>query len=103
MGFEQQQVSRWLAMATVRPKRSIAKEVSEKVASRKCLICGKPANGSRGLCVAHYLRFMRKLNSFPNSKRAAFEQEQIIAGRILASGSIRDMKTPDPFSSEVDE
>jgi hypothetical protein len=100
MGFEQQQISRWLAMAVCKPKRSIQKEVNAKATAGTCLICGKPASGSRGLCVAHYLKFYRTLQTIPKTRRAAFEQEQIEAGRVLASGSIREIKVPNPFSSE---
>jgi NAD(P)H-hydrate repair Nnr-like enzyme with NAD(P)H-hydrate epimerase domain len=103
MGFEQQSISRWLAMASVKPKRSVFKEVQSKAKSGTCLICGKPAKGSRGLCVAHYLQFSRTLRELSKGKRAAFEQEQIEAGRILASGAIRDIKAPNPFATEGEE
>jgi len=100
MSFEQQQISRWLSMASVKPKRSKVGEVNGKVAAGACLICGKPAKSSRGLCVAHYLKFYRTMASIPKNRRAAFEQEQIEAGRILASGAIREIRTPNPFSTE---
>jgi hypothetical protein len=101
MSFEQQQISKWLAMASVKAKRSLIKEVESKVAGKKCLICDRPANGNRGLCVSHCLKFYRTRNSLPRKKWAAFEQEQIEAGRILASGAIRELKDPNPFESEV--
>lgn len=101
--FEQQQFSRWIAMAQTKPKRSVAKEVGCKAADGKCLICGKPANSSRGLCTAHYLQFYRTLQSLPRKERAAFEQEQIEAGRVLAAGAIREIKNPNPFASDTAE
>lgn len=88
-------------MASVKPKRSVYKEVTSKAKSGNCLICGKPAKGNRGLCVAHYLQFNRTMHDLPKSKRAAFEQEQIEAGRILASGAIREIKAPNPFATEA--
>ena len=100
MGMEQQSISRWLAMASVKPRRSLIKEVRAKAKLGTCLICGKPAKAPRGLCVAHYLKFCRTMNDLPRSKRAAFEQEQIEAGRILASGAILEIKTPNPFATE---
>lgn len=103
MGFEQQQISKWLAMANVKAKRSVVKDVETKAAGCTCLICGKPAIGARGLCVAHYLKFNRTMNLLPKKKRPAFEQEQIEAGRILAAGAIREIKSPNPFESEVGE
>lgn len=90
-------------MASVKPKRSVHKEVQSKAKAGSCLICGKPAKGSRGLCVAHYLQFSRTMNELPKSRRAAFEQSQIEAGRILASGAIREIKSPNPFATEADE
>jgi NAD(P)H-hydrate repair Nnr-like enzyme with NAD(P)H-hydrate epimerase domain len=93
-------MSRWLAMASVKPKRSMVKEVNAKASAGTCLICGKPANSSRGLCVAHYLKFARTMATIPKNRRAAFEQVQIEAGKILASGAIREIKTPNPFSTE---
>ena len=101
MSFDQQQISKWLAMASVKAKRSVVKDVETKASGGKCLICGKEANGNRGLCVAHYLKFNRTMNLLPRKQRPAFEQEQIEAGRILASGAIREIKTPNPFGSEV--
>jgi hypothetical protein len=101
MSFEQQTISRWLAMSSVKAKRSLVKEVESKAVGCTCLICGKPANSSRGLCVGHYLKFNRTMNLLPKKRRPAFEQEQIEAGRILASGAIREIKTPNPFGSEV--
>jgi hypothetical protein len=100
MSFEQQTMSRWLAMASVKPKRSMVKEVNAKASAGTCLICGKPANSSRGLCVAHYLKFARTMQELPKGRRASFEQTQIEAGRILASGAIREIRTPNPFSTE---
>lgn len=90
-------------MASVKPKRSMVKEVNAKASAGTCLICGNPANSSRGLCVAHYLKFSRTMQELPKVRRAAFEQAQIEAGRILASGAIREIKTPNPFSVEGDE
>jgi hypothetical protein len=101
MSFDQQQFSRWIAMAQAKPKRSLTKEVGCKAADGKCLICGKPANSSRGLCVAHYLQFHRTLQSLPRKERASFEQEQIENGRVLAAGAIREIKNPNPFATDA--
>lgn len=87
-------------MSAVKPKRSVAKEVTAKASSGQCLICGKPARGNRGLCVSHYLKFYRTMMSLPEQKRVEFEQRQIQAGRILAAGAIREIKEPNPFLSE---
>lgn len=97
MSFEQQQISRWIAMVQVKPKRSVVKEIQAKVAAGTCLVCKAPANGNRGLCVSHYLKFYRTMQEFPRAKRAGFEQSQIEAGRVLASGAIREIKSPNPF------
>ncbi|XZE18774.1 hypothetical protein SH449x_004077 [Pirellulaceae bacterium SH449] len=103
MSFDQQQISRWIAMVATKPKKkSVAREVAEKASECKCLICGAPANGNRGLCVAHYLKFYRTLQELPRKDRAAFEQEQIEKGRVLAAGAIRGIKKPNPFATEVD-
>lgn len=96
----QQQLSRWLAMADTTAKRSISKDVESKVSQCKCLICDKPANGNRGLCVSHHLQFYRAMNDLPRKDRPAFEEEQIREGRILASGQISRLKKPNPFRSE---
>lgn len=89
-------------VATKPKKKAVAKEVADKATEGKCLICGAPANGNRGLCVAHYLKFYRTLQSLPRKERAAFEQEQIEKGRVLAAGAIRGIKQPNPFSTEAE-
>lgn len=95
-----QQLSRWLAMADTTAKRTVVKEVEAKVAQGTCLVCGKTANGNRGLCVSHHLQFYRALNDLPRKERPAFEEEQIREGRILAAGQIGKLKKPNPFKSE---
>jgi hypothetical protein len=97
----QQQISRWLAMAEVTAKRTIAKAVEGKVLGRKCLVCGEKANGNRGLCTADYLRFTRAMSSIPVRERAAFEEQQIKEGRILAAGAARKIRNPNPFTTEA--
>lgn len=99
--MDQQQLSRWLAMAETTAKRTIAKEVEAKVAQCKCLVCGNEANGNRGLCVSHHLQFYRALNELPKRDRPAFEEEQIREGRILGAGQIKRLKRPNPFKSEA--
>lgn len=88
-------------MAEITAKRSIAKAVQEKARAGECLHCKAKANSNRGLCVAHYFAFRRKLMSLPKTKRSAFESEQIREGRILAAGQLRELKTKDAFPSEV--
>lgn len=88
-------------MADVKAKGRIAKEVTVKATEGKCLICGKDANGSRGLCVGDYLKFHRAISAKPERERPAFEEKQIQAGRILASGRLREIKNPNPFVSEA--
>lgn len=95
----QAQLSRWLSMAETRVKRSLEKETIEKAKSGKCLICGNPANGNRGLCNAHYLQFYRALMAHPKTRRAGFEEEQIREGRVLATGQLREIRNPNPFAS----
>lgn len=90
-------------MSSTAAKRSVAKEVAKRVREGKCLICQCDANGSRGLCAGHYLKFYRELQSRPNDRRADFEAEQIRAGRVLASGALRRLTHPSPFTSESDE
>ena len=96
-----QQLSRWLAMAETTAKRSVVKDVETKVSECKCLVCGKVANGNRGLRVSHHLQFYRALNDLPRKDRPAFEEEQIREGRILAAGQILRIKKPNPFKSET--
>ena len=95
-----QQLSRWLSMADTTAKRTLVKEVEAKVSECKCLVCGKEANGNRGLCVAHHLQFYRALNELPKRDRPAFEEEQIREGRILAAGQIGKLKRPNPFKMD---
>lgn len=99
----QQQLSRFVAMSSTAAKRSVAKEVARKAKEGKCLICESRAGGSRGLCVSHYLKFYRELQSRPLDRRADFELEQIREGRVLASGSVRRLHNPTPFTSEIED
>lgn len=97
MSFEQQQNSRWLSMLDITAKRTVEKQVSDRVMHKQCLVCGKPATGRRGLCNGHYLQFNRTVLAMPSKERLDFEQEQIREGRVLASGQIRQIKKPNPF------
>lgn len=99
MHFEKQQTATWLWMMNVTAKRTVEKQVLEKVSTSKCLVCDREANGRRGLCNGHYLQFNRTASSMPGQERLEFEQEQIREGRILASGQIREIKNPNPFRS----
>ena len=96
--MSQQQISRWLSMADVSAKKSVAKQVLEKVHANECLICGQTANGNRGLCVGHALKFYRAQQSLPKAQRAAFEEGHIREGRILAAGELRQIRDPNPFT-----
>lgn len=90
-------------MAEVTAKRSVAKEVQTKVEAKECLICSCAVNGPRGLCSAHYQQFYRSLRAVPKRDRAAFEEEQIREGRVLASGYVGELNRPNPFKSEKAE
>lgn len=84
-------------MAEVTAKSKIAKQINEKAETNVCLICGKNANGSRGLCTADYLRFYRTLMALPKKERIEFEEKQIREGRVLASLQINSIRRPNPF------
>lgn len=88
-------------MADVKAKRTLTKQVEESAVANKCLICGGEAKGKRGLCNAHYLQFYRRMMELPRKERAAFEEEQIREGRVLASGQLRQLKKPNPFVREA--
>jgi len=97
VGVMNHQISKWLTMAEVTAKKTIIKDVEAKVIAGRCLICGEVADGPRGLCTSHYLKFNRTINELPKSKRAEFEEEQIREGRILPVGQIAEIKKPNPF------
>jgi hypothetical protein len=97
MGYAESQLSRYLAMAEVRVKRSLEKDTLEKAKSGKCLVCGYPADGARGLCKADYLRFAREKAALPKSHRRIFDDAQVREGLVLASGQIHEIKNPSPF------
>jgi hypothetical protein len=97
MSYEESQLARYLSMAVTRVKRSKESETLSKARSGVCLICGKAENNRRGLCVAHYHQFMRAKMALPKGKRVAFEEQQILEGRILATGQIREIRTPNVF------
>lgn len=100
MSFEDQQLSRWLAMAGVaKCKKQLRPAMLAKVKACECLVCGKPAV-QRGLCWAHYLKFNRTRNALPVKDRVQFEQKQIEEGRVLASGQSREIRNPNPFAME---
>jgi len=94
---ESMNLSRIIAMvASAKPKRSIAKEVQERVRSRKCLQCDRPGE-KRGLCSQHYQAFMGLYHRTPDNEKAALEDENIREGRILACGEQRKLKSNNPF------
>jgi hypothetical protein len=99
----QQQLSRFVAMSAATVRRSVAKEVAKRVKEGTCLVCECKANGSRGLCSGHYIKFYRELQSRPADRRAEFEAEQIRAGRVLAAGQLRQINNPSPFTSEDEQ
>ena len=84
-------------MADVRAKKTVRKEIAEKVIGGKCLQCSKAENNRRGLCNACYLRFNRAKMELPKSKRNIFEMNHIQEGRVLALGQLREIKDPNPF------
>jgi hypothetical protein len=84
-------------MAVTRVKKSKEAETLGKARDGKCLICGKAQNSRRGLCVAHYYQFQRAKMALPKSKRIAFEEKQILEGRILAMNQIKEIRHPTVF------
>lgn len=67
-----------------------AKEKSrERNAKGLCLVCDSKADGSRGLCTAHYLEIYRFLKSLPPAEAAKKEAEAIETGRLLPKGVAR--------------
>lgn len=97
MSHAEIQLSRYLAMAEVRVKRSAEKETLEKAKACKCLVCGARADGARGLCKADYLRFAREKAALPKSHRRLFDDAQVCEGLVLAAGQIHEIKNPSPF------
>lgn len=97
---EQQQLSRWLAMAGVaKCKKQLRGAVEQRVREGACLIVGCPCKPThRGLCWGHYLKFNRTMNALPKCDRVGFEQKQIEEGRVLAVGQAREIKSPNPFT-----
>lgn len=92
------QLSRYLAMGEgMKAKRTIAKEVHERVRSGLCLLCDAKAD-RRGLCMNHYMTFLRRQREH-GDKAADFEAACIREGKILASGQMREIKQDDPFSN----
>jgi hypothetical protein len=84
-------------MAEVTAKSKIAKQTATKAETNVCLVCGKDATGSRGLCSADYLRFYRTMMTLSKKERIEFEETQIREGRVLASLQINTIRRPNPF------
>lgn len=97
MAFEDNQIARWLSMASVSAKKSLKTKTLEAAKAGKCLICGEKS-WQRGVCCKHYQQFHRKKMSLSKRDRIAFEQEQIEEGRILASGQINEIRRPNAFT-----
>lgn len=75
--------------------------VKAKTKAQKCLMCDRDAvEGMRGLCVTHYNQFRVAKRKYPaGKKQAAFDAEQVRAGRILESRRGRHPVTPNPFEA----
>ena len=101
VSFTDTSISRWLAME-LKVKRPLEKQTMARAKSGSCLLCDSKA-GNRGLCNAHYLQFYKTMNALPKRERAEFEAEQVKEGRILASGQIRQIRKPNPFTSSGED
>jgi hypothetical protein len=91
------QISRLIGMNEMAMAgQKITGKTKARLVEGKCLICEKLAH-RRGLCIAHYAAFRKQLQGRPRSKQGNFETACINAGKILAQGQIRDIKSNDPF------
>ena len=97
MGYQNNQLARWLSMTDVKVKRSKTKEVSDRVASGKCLLCDSEGPRKRGLCLRHYMQFVRTISAMPKGKRIAQEEYLIREGLVLPVGQMRELQRPNPF------
>lgn len=99
MSFEQQQISRWLAMSNTRAKRTVVTAVEDRVRRKECLQCGeKYTEGRRGLCPTCARKFQRHLNRLPHDQRVQEEERLIVSGVVLAVGQMKEIKDPNPFA-----
>jgi len=93
------QLSRWIAMASVKARGKTAEVVRERVLAGQCLIEGCPNEPTRrGLCTNHYQQFRNTLAS-KGDKAVAFEEELIRKGLILPVGEVREIRQPNPFEA----
>lgn len=91
-------ISRIVAMSDVTVKRTKAAEVEERVRSGLCLLCDREAS-RRGLCMTHYMAFMRRKDRQDGTDaKAAFETACIREGLVLPVGQMREIKSDDPFA-----
>ena len=93
--------------------RKAKQSVKEKVVADACLQCKCAAfHGHRGLCQYHYNQFIDARNSDSRVVKAKtakqeqdakkkFDDEQVEAGRILASRRGKHPKTPNPFKESI--
>jgi hypothetical protein len=97
--FMHAELSQLLGMLSMsKANRKISGKVLERVKSRKCLNCENPAK-RRGLCNQCYLKFRNKKAGLESTAdRLAFEMNCVQAGKILAVGKVRELRTPNPFS-----
>lgn len=98
--MNQNQISRWIAMAEASLKRSLTKKITEHVKTGKCLHCDSSAV-KRGLCQKHYSQFRRELASKPKSDRNDFEVNLIRDGKILAVGWVAEICRENPFAEST--
>lgn len=98
----ERQLVQWIAMAGLSVKKSKRNEVLQRTKAGQCLMCDKVAK-QRGLCHAHYFQFYRGKMSLPESERIDYERKHIQAGKILASGQSRQIKSPNPYLSDEEE
>lgn len=87
--------------------------VKQKMIAASCLQCGNAAvHGHRGLCEYHYGQFinarnadervvMAKTAKQQQDAKKKFDDQQVEAGRILASRRGKHPKTPNPFKVRI--
>jgi hypothetical protein len=94
-----QHFSRWIAMAdAVVVKRTLAKQVHDRVKSELCLVCDGHAE-RRGLCMRHYQAFLsRQKEKGAHEKQISFEEDCIREGKILPVYEMQKIKREDPFA-----
>lgn len=91
------ELSRLLAMTKLAiPSGKIEEQLKERVRSCKCLLC-TDTPFRRGLCYRHYRLFLRTMTAKPMRLRAKFQAQLIAAGKLLAAGVVRQLRTDNPF------